>query len=149
MKPSPEILAIAQRRVAALLPDSLHGDTTAAYARRDQLRIDLVARGTSAVAAQELRLLEEALDAIDFEMQEEAKAEIWAEGAAVRYAEMPTADDLAFEQYEARMGLRQPEDDMPADTEDIEHDCLGHPADHNGLMGETTYCDGSCRRYSR
>ena len=26
-----------------------------------------------------------------------------------------------------------------------ELECKGHPASANGAMGETTYCDGSCR----
>lgn len=39
------------------------------------------------------------------ESEREQQAEIYAENAWLRYAEMPTADDLAFEEYECRMGL--------------------------------------------
>lgn len=105
MNASPEILRIAQRRVDALMPDSLYGDTSAARARLEQLAYDLVNRGTSAVAEAEGRLLAEALDAMDAEMEAEQRAEVDAENAWLRVAEAPTLDDLAFEDYEARRGL--------------------------------------------
>jgi hypothetical protein len=38
-------------------------------------------------------------------MEAEAKAEMDAENAWLRHAEMPTADDYAFEQWEASNGL--------------------------------------------
>lgn len=100
---APWILAIAQRRVDALLPESLHGDLSPAYARKDQLQRDLETRGTSAVAVAELRLLTEALDGIEAEFAAQQKAEIDAEYAWLRHAERGSDD--GFEQWEAERGL--------------------------------------------
>lgn len=34
----------------------------------------------------------------------------------------------------------------PAAASETEPECKGHPAGSNGPMGQTTYCDGSCRK---
>ena len=75
------IKQIAARRVAAFDSED------AMYARRDQLRTDLETRGTSAVALEELRLLEEALAAYEDDLAAQQQAEIDAENGYVRYEE--------------------------------------------------------------
>jgi hypothetical protein len=44
-------------------------------------------------------------EAAQREMHEQQEAEIAAENAWLRHAEMPTAEDYAFEQWEAERGL--------------------------------------------
>ena len=99
------ITDIAQARVDAILSTPDDPYYTAAYTRRDELDKQLTERGTSAVAREELRLLTEVCYDIDAEHEAEAKAEMAAENAWLTHAELPTADDYAFERYEAEMGL--------------------------------------------
>jgi hypothetical protein len=98
------ILEIAKRRVDALLADE--GTTqNGIFVRRDMLRHAIETRGCSAVALEELRLLDEVCMDIEADWEGQAKAEQDAENGWLRAAEAGTADDYAFEQYEAQMGL--------------------------------------------
>ncbi len=90
---------IARERIAALK------DLGACYDRRDSLRLDLEVRGISAVQLDELRLLEEDLAEYERAQAEYQQGEIEAENAWLRAAEQGTADDYAFEQWEAERGL--------------------------------------------
>jgi hypothetical protein len=98
------ITDIARRRVDIVTEDD-GPSYNRAYARREAILAALESRGTSAVAREELRLLDEFCMSLDAEHDAEQAAEIAAEYAWLRAAEAPTADDYAFERYEAEMGL--------------------------------------------
>lgn len=61
------------------------------------------------------------------------------ENTAVREPEEPMFEDCASVTSCSYLAAAQPDEDEPIG-------CPGHPAGPNDPMGQTVYCDGSCRR---